>query len=79
MTVSNGKSAMDILTDFQYACQDLSTTQSHKTELRKQALAALEEVMIQAKPKDWVRSDLIEGYDLGIKLYEQNIRQAFSK
>lgn len=28
-----------------------------------------------AKPTDWVRSDLLEGYEFGIKKYEHNLKQ----
>ena len=78
MTTSNGKSAEEILLTFQrraFAAQ----SELDVIDERHKALAALEEIIVAAKPESKLNpSTFKEGWDEGVNQYEQNIRQAFS-
>lgn len=85
MTVSNGKSASDVLDGIFEAMAAFDGSISRLGDLevaKQQALAALEEIIVAAKPgrasvQIWHETPS-DAWEMGIDQYEQNIRQAFS-
>ena len=81
MTVSNGKSAMDVLTDFAKYTNDCHARGVEPA--LDEALAALEEIMVAARPMIHI-PDTEEARHFAkyagklLDQYERNIRQAFS-
>lgn len=82
MTVSNGKSAADILIKAYYRGLDKTGYSDHELE---SDLAALQEIIIAAKPEKlpkYSRDPVAEinnrFYNQALDNYEQNIRQALT-